>query len=101
MRYIVEVSSRALPGRDAEYDRWYGEVHVGEVLALPGFKSVERFRRLSMAGEPTGEFVALYTVETDDPGGLVQSLFAATPTMTLTDAMDPESPRFHILQPNG
>lgn len=101
MRYIVEVSSSPLPGRDAEYDRWYGEVHVSEVLPLPGFQSVERFRRLSAGGQPTGEFVALYTVETNDPAGLLQSLFAAAPTMKLTNAMDPESPRFSILQPNG
>jgi hypothetical protein len=100
MRYILEISSRALPGREAEYDRWYGDVHVKDVLALPGFQSAERFRRLGGDGQETGEFVALYTVETDAPADLLQSLFAASATMQLTDSIDPVSPRFEFLAPD-
>lgn len=99
MRYILEVSSRALPGREVDYDRWYGDVHVKDVLALPGFESAERFRRLGADGQESGEFVALYRVETDDPAVLLQSLFAASATMQLTDAIDPASPRFEFLSP--
>lgn len=99
MRYLLEVSSRALPGREADYDSWYGDVHVKEVLALPGFESAERFRRLGADGQETGEFVALYTVETDNPPALLQSLFAASATMQLTDAIDTSSPRFEFLAP--
>jgi len=101
MRHILEISSRAVAGREEDYERWYANVHVGEVLALPGFVSVERFSRSSLDGQPTGEFVALYTVETDDPAALIQSLFAATPTMQLTDAIDGTSVRFEILTPRG
>lgn len=99
MRYLLEVSSRALPGREADYDRWYGDVHVRDVLAVAGFKSAARYRRLSGDGQETGEFVALYTVETDDPAALLQSLFAASANMALTDAIDPSSPRFEFLMP--
>lgn len=99
MRYLLEVSSRALPGREADYDRWYGDVHVKDVLALPGFESAQRFRRLASDGQETGEFVALYTVETGDPAALLQSLFAASATMQLTDALDSASPRFAFLAP--
>ena len=79
-RHLLMVSSRALPGRESDYDRWYEEVHAGEVLALPGFVACERFRRLAEDGG-AGEFVALYEVETDDPPALLASLFAAVPTM--------------------
>ncbi len=99
MRYILEVSSRALPGREDEYDRWYEEIHAADVLAVPGFKSIERFRRLGADGQETGEFVSLFEVETDDPAALVQSLFAAAANMQLTDSIDPESPRFEFLRP--
>lgn len=99
MRYVLEVCSRALPGRDADYERWYSDVHVKDVLALPGFESVQRFRRAGQDGQDPGEFVALYTVETDDPAALLQSLFAASATMQLTDAIDPASPRFEYLTP--
>lgn len=99
-RYILAVSSRSLPGREADYERWYEETHVGEVLALPGFEACERFERLGADGQTT-EFVAHYEVETDDPEALLQSLFAATPNMQLTDAIDGQSVRFEFLRPTG
>lgn len=101
MRYLLQVSSRALPGREADYDRWYGETHVWEVLALPGFLACERFRRMTPGADGAEDFVALYEVETDDPGALLQSLFAAAPKMKLTDAIDQSSARFEFLVPQG
>ena len=101
MRYQLQIASRALPGREAEYDGWYEETHLGDVLALPGFISCERFERLSADGREVIELVADYAVETDDPAALLQSLFAATPTMTLTDSIDMDSVRFEFLRPTG
>lgn len=100
MHYILSVSSRAVPGRQADYDQWYDDVHMGEVLALPGFLSCERFRALGMDGQETGDCIAQHQVETDDPAALLQTLFAATPTMRLTDAIDAASARFTFLQPH-
>ena len=101
MRHLLEISSRALSGREGEYDRWYETTHVGEVLALPGFLACERFQRLSPDSDQALEFVAIYEVETDDPPALLQSLFAAVPTMQLTDAIDPNGTRFEFLRPIG
>lgn len=53
MRYIIAVTSRALPGREADYDRWYDDVHVGEVLSLSGFLSCDRFRALDVERNET------------------------------------------------
>ena len=100
MRYILHVASRALDGREADYDRWYDQVHAVEMCALPGVLSCTRYRELDMAGQETGVFVANYEVETDDPAALLQSVFAAAPTMQLTDAIDPQSPRFTFLMPH-
>ena len=74
------------------------EKHVADMLALPGFLACDRYRQLDMEGRPTGVFVALYEVETDDPAALLQSVFAAVPTMRLTDAIDPDSAAFTFLQ---
>lgn len=101
MRYVLHVSSRALPGRDDDYEGWYGDVHVGEVLTVPGFVSCERFQQLGMDGQPTGEFIALYEVEADEPSALLNRLFEASATMRMTDAIDPASPRFTFLAPRG
>jgi hypothetical protein len=100
MRYTLSVRSRAMPGRQEEYDRWYDEIHVGDVLALPGFLSCQRFRELDGDGRETGDCIAQYAVETDDPAALLQSLYAATPTMRLTDALDVSSASFAFLRPH-
>ncbi|KKW91886.1 MULTISPECIES: hypothetical protein [Sphingobium] len=101
MRYILHVTSRAVVGREAEYDRWYDEIHSVEMCRLPGILSCTRYRELDMTGTPTGLFVADYEVETDDPPALLESVFAAAPTMQLTDSIDMESPRFSFLKPTG
>ena len=101
MRYILHVTSRAVPGREAEYDRWYDEVHSAEMCRLPGILSCTRYRELDMTGTETGVFIADYEVETDDPASLLNSVFAAAPTMQMTDSIDLESPRFTFLKSIG
>jgi hypothetical protein len=101
MRYQLEVSSRAHPGREEEYAGWYDDVHVGDVLRVPGFLSCQRYRRVAHGAAVDGEFVAIYEVECDNPQDLLQTLFAAAAGMRLTDAIDPSSPRFEFLQPQG
>lgn len=98
-RYLMEVLSRALEGRDAEYAAWYLDTHIGEVCELDGIDSGQLHHRLDAEGKPTGEFVAHYMVETDDPAGLLQRLFAAAATMKLTDTIDMASTRFSFLTP--
>ena len=101
MRYILHVTSRAVSGREAEYDRWYDEVHSAEMCRLPGILSCTRYRELDMTGTETGVFIADYEVETDNPASFLNSVFAAAPTMQMTDSIDLESPRFTFLKPTG
>ena len=101
MRYYLQVTSKALPGREEEYDAWYENTHVGDVLALPGFLSCQRYRKLAAGTSEEQAFVSMYEVETDDPNALLQLLFAESQNMQLTDAIDPASPRFEFLQPDG
>jgi hypothetical protein len=64
-RGIVVVRSRPVsPEREDEFNAWYGGVHLRELLAVPGFVSARRFRRVSGAEAP--EYLAVYEVEADD-----------------------------------
>ena len=101
MRYLLQISSCAVSGREAEYNRWYEDRHLQDVLALPGFLTCERFERRSAIPPHAADFVAIYEVETEDPDALLASLFAAASTMEMTEALDPASPRFEILRPLG
>ena len=101
MRYILEISSKAMPGRDDDFVQWYDNTHMPEVLAVPGFLSCERFVREQADGSGKRDYVALYEIESDDPHATLQALFAAAPGMQMTDAIDPQSARFEILIPAG
>jgi hypothetical protein len=65
------VLSSAVPGRDAEYARWYEDVHMDEVLAVRGVVTAERHvlaaGQLPAAYTPTCPFaqVGLYDVAAD------------------------------------
>jgi hypothetical protein len=45
-----------------EFNRWYNEVHVGEVLSCPGWISGARY--VSTEGEP--RYLAIYEMESED-----------------------------------
>jgi len=59
---ILYVESKPVPGQESEYNSWYDEVHLREVVALPGFVSA---RRLAPA-DGQGPNVAIYEIEADD-----------------------------------
>ena len=100
-RYSLEVCSQPHVGRESEYIAWYTGTHLGEVIALPGFVSGVFRRRLHVGGSATGEFVALYQVECDDPAALIASLYAALPSMNMSDAIDTASARMSFLTNEG
>ncbi len=54
-----------------EFNQWYDDVHVKEVLALPGVKSCRRFRlapsQIMPGDDGAGRrYLALYEVDVDD-----------------------------------
>ena len=61
---IVESNCKDL-GRETEYNDWYDNVHMPNVLATPGFVSAARYE-ISSPQEGRGKYIAVYEIETDD-----------------------------------
>lgn len=58
------------PGRDEEYQRWYGDVHTPEIVGSPGFAAMKRGKQTALQIEPRrfvygGELI-LCAQQTDD-----------------------------------
>lgn len=98
MRYVLQVISRAKPGREADYEEWYAGTHLKDVLSLPGFLSCRRYYQEGPGSVPPPKHVAAYEVETDDPARFMDALFAASASMAMTDAIDLETARFEFLR---
>lgn len=93
-RYKMIVLSRPTEGREDEYNAWYQNVHLGQVLALEGFKSAQRFRLASdLGGRDAWPYAAIYEIETDDLGAVVKEIErqAGTAQLLISEAIDTQS----------
>ena len=84
------VFANGVEGREDEFSDWYENVHLAEVLALPGFVSAQRFQ---IVGDPADglKFLAVYELA-GDPGQALAALGAAVEsTMNMSDSMDSSS----------
>lgn len=74
-RYKMIVMSNPVEGREAEYNDWYQNVHLDEVVKLKGFTSARRFRLArSLTERETWPYAAIYEIETDDIDAVLQRL---------------------------
>ena len=89
-RHILVVFTNPVAGREEEFNRWYDDVHLAEVLALPGFVRAERFvaseAQLVKAGP--WKYLAIYEIEADDPHQAMAALEAAAPDFVMSEAFD-------------
>jgi hypothetical protein len=87
-RHVLIVMSNCL-GDDTAFNTWYDDVHVPDVLALPGFVRARRYRIRHGLAQNDGaphEFVTLFEVE-GDPAAALAALHAAAPDMDLADGL--------------
>lgn len=94
-RYKLLVMTKPVEGRDREYNDWYQNVHLPDLVAIPGVKAAQRFRLALpiIAGAERLPFVAIYDIETDDIGAVMKELTgrAADGRMVISDAMSKEN----------
>jgi len=90
-RYKMVVYSRPVPDREEEYNDWYQNVHLVELVALPGFKSARRFRHArNLAEGDAYPYMSIYEIETDEIDGVLETLreTAGRGALTMSDAID-------------
>lgn len=78
-RYTFVVLTNAVDGREEEFNEWYNNTHLSDILATEGFVAAQRFRLADM--DPAQDFphryLALYEVETDDLDKTNQAMMEA------------------------
>ena len=91
--YKFVVLTNPKPGQDAEYNRWYDEVHLGDVVDVPGFVGAQRFAIEDAAHFSGYRYLSIYDIECDDPKPVFEALMAraGTDAMALSPALDPDA----------
>ena len=98
-KYILVVPSSAHAGKDDDYNRWYDETHLGDLLAIPGVVSGKRYDAdPASPNPPEAGYLAVYEIETDDPGKVLGELGrrAQAGEMVISPALDSASAKMWL-----
>lgn len=89
-RFKMLVLSNPRDGRDDEFNEWYDNVHLPDVLRVPGVIGAERFR---MRTGGRWQYLAIYELDCDDCAAVEAELKkrAGTADMVMSDAFDMSS----------
>jgi hypothetical protein len=63
---VLVFTNCADPARENEFNEWYDNTHVPDVLETPGFVGCTRYELIGDPGPGQGKFLAVYEVESDD-----------------------------------
>jgi hypothetical protein len=102
-KHLFLVFTEAQPGKDAEFNTWYDNRHIPDVLSVPGFTAAQRFRLQPQADQPDAPpgYLAIYEIETDDVQATMASLMsrAGTPAMPFSDALNLDATKMFVADP--
>jgi hypothetical protein len=94
-KHVMVVLTDAVEGREDEYNRWYDETHLADVIGVPGITAAQRFKvstdQLPADITPPSEhrYLAIYELDgtpADVINGLNEGLAAGT--IPLSEALD-------------
>ena len=91
---IMLVQSRPSdPAREDEYDKWYGETHIPEVLAVPGITGARRYKLHGAPGQEPA-YLAIYELEAENLADPVRELSARSGSgqIQLSDVLQLDPP---------
>lgn len=97
--YLIALTN-PFPGKEDEYNEWYTNVHLKEVVAVDGFISGRRFKLTEpqMGGQPQPlKYMVIYEVEAGKAQAIVDNISAAYSTFRIDPVIDlSQSPSFLV-----
>lgn len=92
--YKFIVLTNASDGRDDEFNDWYSNRHLPDVLDIPGIVSAQRYElaEVQRTDRLPYRYLSIYDIETDDLQSVADEIGrrAGTDAMIISDAMAQE-----------
>jgi hypothetical protein len=100
-RPILVVQTNPVPGREDEFNDWYTNQHLADIISIEGWVAAQRFRVSPVQRDVTPPYpygyVAVYEMEGDIRANL-DRLTATVPTLYVSSAMA-EARASHVFEP--
>jgi hypothetical protein len=108
-KLVQLVFSNPVEGKEAEFNEWYDNVHLRDVLAIPGVLTAQRFDLCDAEitrGEglpaPTHRYLTIYEMEGDVDGIMAKIQAAvASGAMFMSDSLDLTTATLSFWLPRG
>jgi hypothetical protein len=108
-KFIQIVFSNPAEGKDDEFNEWYDNVHIPELLAIPGMLSAQRYKlrdaeiyRMEGATPPEHGYLLIYEME-GDVDAIMQKIQenVVAGKINMADCLDMSSWRLSFWTPEG
>lgn len=88
MTYML-VFSNPVAGREDEYNEWYDNVHLREVVDIDGIQAARRYRLADSQVQPeqAHRYLAIYEVDSGNVEAAIRNLLGGR-GMQMSDALD-------------
>jgi hypothetical protein len=92
--YYQLVFTNPVPGREDEYNKWYDERHVPDVVGVPGFVNAQRLAASEVQlnrknTEIRFRYLVMYKILSDDVASVIATFKQRSPTMVMSPAFGP------------
>jgi hypothetical protein len=102
MKHLVAVLAEPTPGNETEFNDYYENLHLGEVLATTGWNTGQRFALTDEAGQKCPhKYLALYEVEADDAADIIKTLNATRPERQQSKALNKKTAALWVFSETG
>ncbi len=71
------------PDREDEYNAWYDDIHIPQLLTFDGIVAARRLRPV----DGNGPYVAIYELEGDDLQAILDNMIANAGQLHMSDAL--------------
>jgi hypothetical protein len=91
-KYKLVIFTNAVEGKDKEFNDWYQNTHLQQIVSIKSFAQAQRFRfhtNIVPGSANPSRYMAVYDIETDDIGASLAAMnaLAASGRMPLPDSM--------------
>ena len=81
-RYILVAETEcADPSREEEFNEWYNNVHIVDLLKYPGMVQAVRYKNLDPEVNEQPKYLAIYEIEADDIDKVDAAIIADRPRL--------------------